>query len=303
MKNIKIGLVNGLLYYDYKYLIDTFLNELNIPYVISKNTNKQTLEDGKNLLIDESCLAMKIYFGHLKYLLDKSDYILVIRCPSIRKNEMMCTNFYALYDLANNLFKDKIIELNIDVKNNITLEKAFINLGKRLGFNKKDSFKAFKKAYDFYLSKKEEDYQNQLQILQQDCKKILLVGHSYNLDDNFISGDIKKIIKENNIQVITTNSYNELNSKNYQTISKSIYWSKNIDILNALSKYKDYVNGIILISTFPCGPDSLVNEMIMRKIKLPILNLIIDEGNDNGGITTRVESFIDIINMEVEKYD
>ena len=30
---------------------------------------------------------------------------------------------------------------------------------------------------------------------------------------------------------------------------------------------KPYIKGIIFLTTFPCGPDSLVNELMLRKIK------------------------------------
>lgn len=39
----------------------------------------------------------------------------------------------------------------------------------------------------------------------------------------------------------------------------------NKELLGAFSYYKDKVDGIILITAFPCGPDSLTNEMIIRK--------------------------------------
>lgn len=56
-----------------------------------------------------------------------------------------------------------------------------------------------------------------------------------------------------------------------------------------------------MLSSFPCGPDSLVNELIIRKIKLPIINLVIDDTNSFTGIETRLESFLDIINNKVIK--
>ena len=69
--------------------------------------------------------------------------------------------------------------------------------------------------------------------------------------------------------------------------------------MSGTEKYKDNVDGIILISCFPCGPDSICNELIQRGIKSkPIINLIIDEETGPVGLITRLESFIDIINKE-----
>ena len=57
------------------------------------------------------------------------------------------------------------------------------------------------------------------------------------------------------------------------------------------------IDGVIFLTSFPCGPDSLVNELVMRKINIPYLNLIIDDLDSNVGIITRLESFIDILRM------
>ena len=71
------------------------------------------------------------------------------------------------------------------------------------------------------------------------------------------------------------------------------------ELIRAINYYKEYVDGIIIISAFPCGPDSIVNDLIIRNTKdIPIINLIIDEVSSNTGILTRLESFMDIINKE-----
>ena len=41
--------------------------------------------------------------------------------------------------------------------------------------------------------------------------------------------------------------------------------------------------------------DSIVNELVMRRIKKPYLNLVIDEMDSQVGFETRIESFIDIL--------
>lgn len=303
MNNIKIGLVKGLNYFDYDDLINNFLDELGVSYITSGKTTKKTIEDGRNLLVDESCLSLKIFFGHIYEIIDKCDYVLVIRSPSIKKREMLCTNFYAIYDLASNLFPNKIMEINIDVNNNIKLSDGFIKFGCDLGFSKKKSKLSFNKALEKHLKNKDEKCDEYLNLLKSNKKKILLAGHNYNLNDDYICGEIKKMLKDNDIEILLSSYYENIKSERYKIISKDIYWSKNINILNVIADSKNYVDGIILISTFPCGPDSLVNEMVIRNTNIPILNLVIDELNDSGGILTRIESFIDIIKMEENNYE
>ena len=75
-----------------------------------------------------------------------------------------------------------------------------------------------------------------------------------------------------------------------------LYWKYNKNLLNGIMEYSDKVKGIIFISTFPCGPDAMVNDLVIRKIKnKPILNLVIDEQDASAGLYTRLESFVDIL--------
>ena len=58
------------------------------------------------------------------------------------------------------------------------------------------------------------------------------------------------------------------------------------------------IDGIITLTAFGCGPDSLMIEDIRRKAKQfskPILNLTIDEHTGEAGFITRIEAFIDLI--------
>ena len=86
---MKIGLPKALLYYYYAPLWKAFFNELNVDIIESNDTTAKTLILGKEKSIDESCLALKIYLGHIEELKDKCDYILVPRIYSITKSEQV----------------------------------------------------------------------------------------------------------------------------------------------------------------------------------------------------------------------
>ena len=87
----------------------------------------------------------------------------------------------------------------------------------------------------------------------------------------------------------------------YTNICKDVPWMVNRELVGAIDLYHDMVDGIILITAFPCGPDSMMNEMIIRRVKdKPILNLLLDSQDGNAGIETRLESFVDIIRFRKE---
>jgi predicted nucleotide-binding protein (sugar kinase/HSP70/actin superfamily) len=80
--------------------------------------------------------------------------------------------------------------------------------------------------------------------------------------------------------------------------AKGLYWKYSRESISSISKCINKVDGIIFLSVFPCGLDSLVNELVMRKLDKPYINLVIDDIESSGGIETRIESFIDIINSK-----
>ena len=126
------------------------------------------------------------------------------------------------------------------------------------------------------------------------------MGHSYNIHDNLISRPIVDFLKKNNCEVIYSDNFpSDKTLKLSSNICKYLYWINNKESVGALELCKNKIDGVIMLSSFPCGPDSIVNELVIRNIELPIINLVIDDVNSFTGIETRIESFLDIINNKV----
>lgn len=305
MNKITIGIPKALLYYKYSELWTSFFEELGCEIIVSPNTSKKILEDGIKFSLDESCMAMKIYMGHVYYLIDKCDYILVPRLKCIKKHEKLCTNFSALYDLVNNIFDKKLINYNVDVEHKEDELYAFVTMGLSLGFSYRKIVSAYHIAKEKEKMLKEREISKQKSIIASSNKiKILLAGHPYNLHDEFIGKQIENILEKNNIEIIYSDKYDtKYLEQEVKKISPKNYWTYNKEIIGAISHYQELVDGIILITSFPCGPDSLSNEMILRNVKIPITNLIIDEANSDTGLLTRIESFIDILEERRKNHD
>lgn len=299
MKTMKtIGLPKALLYYHYHILWKTFFDALKVPYVESKKTTREMLEKGKEKCIDETCLSMKIFLGHIASIKNQCDCILIPRIYSIEKKEQVCTNFNALYDLVRNVYpKVSIINYNVDVKHHHSEENGFIHLGKQLGFSKKESKNAYK------IAKKKEKEHNQLledqgrKKMQSKKTKILLLGHPYNLEDDLIGKRIISYLKDKDIEIIYSYEVpKEKVNTCVQKISPKVHWTMNKELLASFIYFKDHVDGTILLTAFPCGPDSLTNEMILRKKrKNKVLLLTFEDLNSDVAILTRLESFLDML--------
>ena len=295
---MKIGLPKALLYHYYYPLWKAFFDELKVDYIESNDTTTKTLILGKEKSIDESCLALKIYLGHIEELKDKCDYILVPRIFSLTKSEQVCTNFNALYDLVRNTFKDiKILNYNIDVKHHHSEKNAFLKMGKELGFSIIESARAYNKAKVIEKNYYKNEEKKAKEILKNDKTKILLLGHPYILKDNLIGKTITDYLSKNNISIIYSYQIpRDLINFNCNNISTKIHFTMNKEHIAAFNYFKDKVDGTIILTAFPCGPDSLSNEMIIRKRKKhPTLLLTFEDLTNNTAVITRLESFLDML--------
>ena len=258
------GIPKALLYHNYHVLWEHFFYELGVELVYSKATDKEILEVGKTYAIDETCLSLKTYLGHIAYLVDKVDYNLVPRIVSLKKHDKLCTNFYALYDIVNNLFKTKIIHYNIDVDARINEKKAFIKMGKELGFSASLASHAYMKAKRIVKRNKRHKLIKQNKLLDSDKIKILLAGHPYNIHDRLMGGVVKKILNDLDVEVLCSDVYDYREAKDlYKEIAPRLYWTYNQDIVNAILYYQDKIDGIIILTSF-LWSDSLTNEMCLK---------------------------------------
>lgn len=298
-----IGIPRALLYFRYDKLWENFFTSLGEDVILSDPTNKEMLRDGEGVAIDETCLSLKIYLGHVKSLIGKCDYILVPRISNFGRKRNMCTRFEALYDLVCNTFRNtdqKFIGYSVDLLEKKTEEDAFIEMGKELGFSYKEAKKAYRKAKDIENQNWKEQVKKQEQLYKSDIMKIVIAAHSYMVEDAYFGKPITDYLKQLGAMPIRADIVNRKEAvKQSHNVSPTLKWEMSREIVGSLNMHKDDLDGIILMSAFPCGPDSMVNEMIARKFSdVPVLNLVIDGQNGSAGVETRLESFVDILKLK-----
>lgn len=297
---MKIGIPRSINYYQNKYMWKYFFKKLNIEIVLSPKSNREIINCGNDIANDEMCLSLKNYLGHINYLKDKCDYILIPRIDNYGRSNQTCTNFLSFYDIVNNLFEVKLLNYNINYEKGQNEYKAYQKIGKELKISKRK----IRDAYIYALVKSNKElkkiYINELNKLNSDKLKILIVGHDYNIEDALIGNPIIKYLEQNNCEVIRSNNLPAIDTNSLaKQISNTLYWKYNKESIGAIPFCENKIDGIILLSSFPCGPDSIVNELVIRRVNKPIINLIIDDLDAFSGFETRLESFIDILKQKV----
>ncbi|MBI2830889.1 MAG: hypothetical protein HYX79_01365 [Chloroflexi bacterium] len=130
---------------------------------------------------------------------------------------------------------------------------------------------------------------------------IAVIGHSYILYDEHISHRIIHRLEQAGAKVLTPDMLmrQELEAAVIK-ITGRVYWTQEEEVVGAGVHYlESAVDGIIGLTTFGCGPDSLMMDVVRRqatKLKnVPFMSLTLDEHTAEGGLITRLEAFLDML--------
>lgn len=332
---ITVGIPRSLLYYNYYPAWKCFFEEMGAEVVLSDKTTKSILDSGVKVAVDETCLPVKLFYGHVQNVKEKNvDYLFIPRVVSVKKKEYLCPKFLGLPNMVSNLMKDlpPLLHLNIDLsRRNKDFCRKLYELGKLFTTNPLKTALAFQKAlkklneYQKYLRKgyTPMEYLNSLdngdiknQPIQEDRGslsapgkiphklKIAVLGHSYNLNDEYISMNIYKKLRDMGVNILTTEMLSQsAQAEGASILRKDIFWTFGKEIIGSAYHLleEQSVDGVVLVVSFGCGPDSMVGEMVERIYKrdkrLPLLFLTLDEHSGEAGVLTRLEAFVDMVRI------
>ncbi|MGI5849701.1 MAG: acyl-CoA dehydratase activase-related protein, partial [Christensenellales bacterium] len=236
-----------------------------------------------------------VFHGHVAWLKDKCDYILIPRFMNIEKKKYICPMFCGLIEMIISSIPHIPPLIDCAV---YSLEKdKLFAWSKRAGSiviaNSTKLHYAFKKALD-----KQRFYHPGFHNIRFPFK-VALIGHTYNIHDGFMNMNLIKKLNHLGIGVITSEYVNREDierqtcklfkqpfwyfARQYYGAAVHLYASKKID-------------GIVYISAFSCGVDSVVIELIKNATRdFPLMVLKIDEHTGEAGFDTRVEAFADML--------
>ncbi|OWZ84361.1 acyl-CoA dehydratase activase-related protein [Natranaerobius trueperi] len=323
---MKIGIPKGLWYYEYFPFWKAFFQNLGHKVVVSKSTDPLILEKGINFSIGDVCLPVKVYLGHVISLVNKEniDAIFSPRYVSTEKKKYTCPKLLGISDIISTGIKTQkqILTCNVDTsKNNFTYFKELIKLGQQIGNNPISTINSYREALSM-----QHEYETQLlegytpaQILKETNTSfndyeltISVLGHPYNVNDEYINFKIQHLLQKNNVKILTSEMVSKATKQQYlnKITEKNPFWCSGEKLLGTAIKhsYKKDVDGVIMLTSFGCGPDSLIFELterVLRNKKVPVLTLTIDEHQGKAGFITRIEAFIDMLKRRkksVENY-
>ena len=319
-----IGIPRALLYYYYFPLWRSLFTNLGHQVVVSAPTNGEMLEEGIKQTVSEICVPIKVYNSHVIELLKKDvDFIFVPRFVRNNGREWYCPKFLGLPELVKYSIpeaKEKMIYFDIHPKIDDTFDaKDFLPLCDCLNVSKRDLKNALKKANEDFLKfrafmEKGYDFERALSALdgidnpppfKKGALNILLIGYVYNIYDPLVSMNIIQKLRDMNVNVYTFDMLNEKFIRNPKEKGKKIYWVFTRKIYNTVRRMllDDEIDGIIHLTAFVCGPDSVVGklfELDCDKYQKPFMTIRVDEHTGHGHLQTRIEAFVDMLKYKTK---
>ena len=267
MEKYKIGIPNLFLCYEEGKIIKKFLEVLNFEVIVLKN---EIIEYKENI-----CYQLNEFLANINGLKDICNYIINIKFDGIATKERGCSNFFASYDFINNTYDNNVLNIVIDNKNMRTLYKELIKVFSRFNIDKKELKKAYFNARIKIAKERKKEIIDNNNIIYEEGKKILILGHSYNIANEKIMNRIKSKLNSNYNLILCDKFDREkvkLYSKNISIKTESKYIKESLGVIEML---KNNIDGIILISSDMCIFDNMLDEYIKRKYNIKYINLII----------------------------
>lgn len=322
---LKIGFPRTLFYFLYYPFWHSFFTELGFEVVTSLPTTKLSLDLGVQEAVNDACLPIKLYHGHVAELKDQVDVMFMPRMVSVRKldAETFCPKFLGLPDMVRNSIEGlpEIIDEKVDLaKSRFALWRLCKRVAERLDKQGYQVFKAYRKA-----KKSQDRYIKDiaLGVPPQAAIEAAVTGREYQAPDNplpdinlailgypyliydaFVNVGLFQKLAQMGVRPWTVEMVPpERLEVQGKELSKQLFWHFSNRTMRATLYYlkEKKVDGIVHVTAFSCGPDAMVDKLMELEAKnrgrVPFLTLSLDEHTGEAGVMTRIEAFTDMLRL------
>jgi predicted nucleotide-binding protein (sugar kinase/HSP70/actin superfamily) len=298
--------------YDWAPFWFRVFRELGVRTLLSETTTNQIVKLGLESVVSEPCFPVQVAHGHIRWLIEqKADLLFVpnnISAPGDRdeKPAFFCPWNQTLPFVAGSApfiseHAGKIVAPTLWFNQGPRavaeeIRKAFGKAGMRFGARQVErAVERGLTALSVFQDRLFEAGRQALAaIVDREDQGILLLGRPYNMYDKGINLDIAtKMRKYYGVNVIGLD-FLDLEGYDVEQYNDNMFWSYGQKILaaSAFARDKPWLH-IVYITNFKCGPDSYIKHYITEVSGRPFLTLQFDGHNDDAGMLTRCEAFLD----------
>ncbi len=332
---MRIGIPRALMFYRYYPFLRTFLEGCGHVVESSPPTDLQILEYGTGCCVDDVCVAVKVFLGHVRFLEGRVDALLIPRPVTVERrgyDTFTCPKLIAAPDMIR-FFPHRpplLLEWVLDLKR-APWWWGCLRLAARLRVpptRARVAYLAARREQAFYESLLGRGYlpQDALRMSERkergvapelvrsdvlpgpgnggagkDVVTVAVIGHPYLLSDSLVNKNLFRWLREAGASILPCSMLKAKDLEAEMRRLPDLSWSYERELLAASSFFSRLpnVDGLLYLTSFGCGPDSMVVEMVRREVVSAggkaFLEVVLDEHSAESGVRTRAEAFVDLL--------
>ncbi|MBM3323377.1 hypothetical protein FJY69_07875 [candidate division WOR-3 bacterium] len=286
---MRVGIPRALLYHRYGGFWQEYLAGLGVEVVVSRRTDKEVVEQGLGYVSSEVCLPIKIAAGHLAELRGRVDRVFFPRMVWLEDRLYACPKMIGIVDICRMMMGRDTPVVAPVIKGDFLAP----HFAAGLAFNRNPVRVARALARACRVLPRSPD----VPLFPPGERRVAMIGHFYNLGDDYISRAIVDTFASHGYRLCTKDELPEPVLRSRAGFARKIRWVYERELYNAFRFLVDKVDGVCIIVSMGCGPDSLVAEFMRQEsvaLDKPFLQLVIDEHTGTAGLVTRIEAFIEL---------
>ncbi|MGM0423792.1 MAG: acyl-CoA dehydratase activase [Thermodesulfobacteriota bacterium] len=271
-------------------------------------TDQRMVSLGLEAMTAETCFPIKVFHGHVSYILDRADYLFLpnpinIPTPSQEERGVFCPMVESsqyLVRAALNIPDEKLIRPNMFLREGP--EDAVFRLQKALPAELQPKRKQLQEAVHAAWQQ-QMDFRGALlekgkEILEDhDSRQPLWIvsGRPYNLYDDRLNLKLGRHLAKLGIKALPQD-FLDFEQENLQDFPR-MYWGLGSRILRVAKMVARNPNWYgVHLTNFSCGPDSFLEHFYDYVLQhKPALILELDEHSAVAGILTRIEAYNNVV--------
>ncbi|MBP7933082.1 MAG: hypothetical protein KA354_00425 [Phycisphaerae bacterium] len=306
---LTVGVPLAMYAHDLLPLYRRFFRDCGFKFVLSDETNRQTIRMGYDCVVAEPCFPIIVAHGHVADLIEKKvDYIWLPNILSAQtkfaaRESHVCAwgqtlPFVIRQAPAFKTWQGRILCPTIRMQHGpAEMREQMVATAAALGVKRRTADKAFSTgwaALETFRDKYLEAGREALDVLRDTGENgVVLVGRPYNLHDPGVTlATARKLRELYGVNLIPIDAL-PLDT-DISDVNANMYWEYGRRILAAGKLIADYPNlHMIYITNFKCGPDSFVKTFVRPASGKPFLSLQFDGHSNDAGMMTRCEAYLD----------
>jgi predicted nucleotide-binding protein (sugar kinase/HSP70/actin superfamily) len=303
---MRIGIPRALLYYWYGHIWQRFWQLYGCETVVSRVTDHGIIAAGTRVAVDELCLPVKIFLGHIQLLGQQADWVMIPHLVKVERDAYICPKFMGLPDLAAHTLpslRSKLLVVKVGPKQPDMI-RSLVKSATRIGLTSKiNETDIPDQAGDSPAIIEVKSYQALKRNSSEAPLTIGILGHPYCLYDSCFNLNLLQILTSSGIQILTPEmtpfAFRGVGSAR---LPKKMFWTlgrSQFDGLEWMLQQEEVkIAGFIHLTSFACGLEAIVGDMVERRVKAagkPFLRLNFEEHSGEAGLMTRVEAFLSML--------